>query len=176
MRQAVNKRKETLARKKQIQSEEKVGGQTSTPTPQPESQGQTPGPIVGPSILTPGVAAAAIAQPSPTMVQHQQQQPREYGEPLHLVGGPDYAPMPVRGASPRPMAVHDERERHQAHAHAQAQAQAHAQAQAQAQGYYPDGPHPHHMAYGGGYGQFYSNGAVDERNGGPVPPSWGPQN
>lgn len=170
MRQAVNKRKETLARKKQKQSEDKVGGQTSTPaTPQPESQSQTPGPI---PTLPPGVAASAAAQPSPTMLP--QQPPREYGEPLHLVGGADYAPMPVHGvrgpSSPRLMAVHDERHQAQVHAHA------HAHAQAQAQGYYPDGPHAQHMPYGGGYGQFYSNGGVDERNGGPAAPGWGPQN
>ncbi|ROV99676.1 hypothetical protein VSDG_03046 [Cytospora chrysosperma] len=173
MRQAVNKRKETLARKKQKQSEDKVGGQTSTPaTPQPESQSQTPGPITGLPNLPPGVAAtSAAAQPSPTMPP--QQPPREYGEPLHLVGSADYAPIPVpgvRGPSPRPMGVHDER--HQA----QAQAQARSHAQAQVQGYYQDGPHAQHMPFGGGYGQYYSNGAVDERNGGPAAPGWGPQN
>lgn len=96
MRQAVNKRKETLARKKQTQVDKSVTGASVTPTPQPESapHSATHGGPVTPILLQPGFAETSTptALPPPPHHQHQQQQQNQphhggYGGSMHLIGG-----------------------------------------------------------------------------------------
>lgn len=99
MRQAVNKRKETLARKKQNQADKSVTGTSLTPTPQPESAPASSthnhthiqgGPIT-PILHQPGPSdnLAPIALPPP----HQQNQPPHgYGNNMHMMGGHDGHP------------------------------------------------------------------------------------
>lgn len=103
MRQAVNKRKETLARKKQSQADKSVPGASVTPTPQPEptptslsqAQMQTQsGPVT--SILhQPGSSElpTPVALPPQQQQQHQQSQPpHSYGNSMHLMSGHDAHP------------------------------------------------------------------------------------
>lgn len=176
MRQAVNKRKETLARKKQKQSDEKNPTKTSTPTPQPEmppSQSRTPVTASAPSLPHP--PAGGSAQPSPVDMGNKslppQERHRDFGGILMSgeYNGPPGLPGGIR-APPQAALQHDDR---------------------QVLGYMPDGPPPPHMPLPGGiweaHARSYANGGPREelngdRHGGgggggaPAPaPGWGPQ-
>ncbi|KAK2597244.1 hypothetical protein N8I77_013105 [Diaporthe amygdali] len=173
MRQAVNKRKETLARKKQKQSDEKNPTKTSTPTPQPEmppSQSRTPVTSSAPNLPPP--ATGGSAQPSPVDMGQSlppQERHRDFGGMLMSgeYNGPPAIPGGIRAPSP-PRQVpmqHDDR---------------------QVLGYMQDGPPPARMPLIGGIWEAhprpYANGSGREepngdRHGGPGPaPGWGPQN
>lgn len=172
MRQAVNKRKETLARKKQKQSDEKNPTKTSTPTPQPEmppSQSRTPVTASAPSLPHPG--AGGSTQPSPVDMGIKnlppQERHRDFGGILMggEYNGPPGLPGGIRAPSQAPL-QHDDR---------------------QVLGYMPDGPPPTHMALPGGiweaHARSYANGGGgreelngDRHGGGGAPaPGWGPQ-
>ncbi|KAK7718623.1 hypothetical protein SLS64_002583 [Diaporthe eres] len=174
MRQAVNKRKETLARKKQKQSDEKNPTKTSTPTPQPEmppSQSRTPVTASAPSLPHPGPGGST--QPSPVDMGSKnlppQERHRDFGGILMggEYNGPPGLPGGIRAPSQAPL-QHDDR---------------------QVLGYMPDGPPPTHMALPGGiweaHARSYANsgggGGREELNGdrhgggGAPAPGWGPQ-
>lgn len=90
MRQAVNKRKETLARKKQSQADKSVTGASVTPTPQPESAppSSTQGPQGGSG--TPILHQLGPSEnPTPMALPPPQLQPHGYGNNMHLMGGHD---------------------------------------------------------------------------------------
>lgn len=181
MRQAVNKRKETLARKKQKQSDEKNPTKTSTPTPQPEmppSQSRTPVTATAPSLPQhPAAAGSSSAQPSPVdnmgsnkNLPPQQDRHRDFGGILMSgeYNGPPALPGGIRAPSQVAMQQqHDDR---------------------QVLGYMQDGgPPPPHMPLPGGiweaHARSYANGGGREeqqmngdRHGGGAPgPGWGPQ-
>lgn len=176
MRQAVNKRKETLARKKQKQSDEKNPAKTSTPTPQPEmppSQSRTPVTATAPN-FPPPAAGGSSAHPSPADMAKNlppaQERPRDFGGIL-LSGdynGPPALPGGMRAPSQAPM-QHDDR---------------------QVLGYMQDGPPPALVPLPGSiweaHARSYPNGgSQEERNGdrhggaggggGAPAPGWGPQ-
>lgn len=185
MRQAVNKRKETLARKKQKQSDEKNPTKTSTPTPQPEmppSQSRTPVTASAPSLPHPA-AGGGSAQPSPVdmgsnkNLPPQQERHRDFGGILMSgdYNGPPALPGGIRApsqAGPLQQQQHDDGR--------------------QVLGYMPDGPPPPppHMPLPGGiweaHARSYANGGgreelngdrLGERHGGGAAPApgWGPQ-
>lgn len=92
MRQAVNKRKETLARKKQKQTDDKT-----TPTPTPESVPPEDRPRVpsNPSSTHPGPSVMHEAGgnfPPSSQQPHQHPNHHGMGGVLHLVGGHDAHP------------------------------------------------------------------------------------
>lgn len=111
MRQAVNKRKETLARKKQKQTDDKT-----TPTPTPESMPPEERPHLPSNSALPHPAAsctlyeaggtmsmASQQQPLPPHHQQQQQPPHGMGGVLHLVGGHDAHPPIAHGSAMLPV-------------------------------------------------------------------------
>lgn len=171
MRQAVNKRKETLARKKQKQSDEKNPTKTSTPTPQPEmppSQSRTPVTASAPNLPPP--AAGGSAQPSPVEMGKglpPQERHRDFGGILMSgdYNGPPALPGGIRAPAQAPPLQHDDR---------------------QVLGYMQEAPPPPHMALAGGiweaHARSYANGGGreelngDRHGGGGAPaPGWGPQ-
>ncbi|KKY33043.1 hypothetical protein UCDDA912_g07013 [Diaporthe ampelina] len=173
MRQAVNKRKETLARKKQKQSDEKNPTKTSTPTPQPEmppSQSRTPVTASAPNLPPP--AAGGSAQPSPVEMGKSlppQERRRDFGGILMSgdYNGPPALPGGIRAPSQAPPLQNDDR---------------------QMLGYMQDAPPPAHMALPGGiweaHARSYANGGGREEmngdrhgggGGGAPAPGWGPQ-
>lgn len=98
MRQAVNKRKETLARKKQSQADKSVPGSSVTPTPQPESapppSAQGPVPIQG-TPVTPilhhqqgsNELPTPIGLPPPQHHHHHHGQPPPPHGYMHMMSG-----------------------------------------------------------------------------------------
>lgn len=174
MRQAVNKRKETLARKKQKQSDEKNPTKTSTPTPQPEmppSQSRTPVMATALNFPTPA-AGGSTAQLGPAdmakNLPHAPERPRDFGG--ILMGGEYSGPPPLQGGMRAPSHApmqHDDRH---------------------VLGYMQDGPHAHvplpgsiweahARSYPNGSGREELNGDRHVRSGGAPPaPGWGPQN
>jgi hypothetical protein len=178
MRQAVNKRKETLARKKQKQSDEKNPAKTSTPTPQPEmtpSQSRTPVMAAAPNFPTP-TARGSGAQPGPAeMIKNlPPERPRDFGGILMATdynGPPPPLPGGMRAPSQAPMPRDDR----------------------QILGYMQDGPPPAHVPLSGsiweaharsypnaGSREVLSGDRHDGASGGGAPPQtatrWGPQN
>lgn len=100
MRQAVNKRKETLARKKQSQADKSVPGASVTPTPQPEpnpaasAQAQAQAQNGSATPLLPPPASSGLSETTgpvsipPSQRQHSQTS-HAFGGGLHLVGSHD---------------------------------------------------------------------------------------
>lgn len=94
MRQAVNKRKETLARKKQKQTDDKT-----TPTPTPESMPPEERPRVPSNPVLPPPSASTLHEAGgPIPRASQQQIPHGMGGVLHLVGGHDAHPPVSHGS------------------------------------------------------------------------------
>lgn len=90
MRQAVNKRKETLARKKQKQTDDK----TTTPTPTPESMPPEDRPRIPSTPALPPPNSSTLHEGGATIPMSSQQQPPPHGlgGVLHLVGGHEAHP------------------------------------------------------------------------------------